>query len=241
MPVHLNYKILRSKRIFKPLKWLFIIFFLFVLAFFTFVEISNINTAKMTTKQKILKTVYPFFIWFSSKNNTAIKQLSKDNIIPPVSFYSLKDTTINGMPFNFEILKGKKVMLVNTASNCGYTNQYDDLQKLSELYNDRLVVIGFPANNFKEQEKGTNEEIADFCKKNFDVTFPLMKKSSVLQDGNQNSIFNWLTDSTKNGWNTILPSWNFCKYLVDEEGRLTNYFGPAIEPLGKEIIEAVTH
>ena len=130
-------------------------------------------------------------------------------------------------------------MLVNTASNCGYTNQYDDLQKLSEQYKEKLVVLGFPANDFKEQEKGSDEEIAQFCRINFGVSFPLMKKSSVIKGGSQNEVFAWLSDAGKNGWNKQQPSWNFCKYIVDEEGRLTNFFGPTIEPLDKEITTAL--
>ena len=159
--------------------------------------------------------------------------------MPSVSFYSLKDTSIDGSVFDFEQLKGKKIMLVNTASDCGYTGQYDDLQKLSETYKGKLVVIGFPANDFKEQEKGTDEEIAAFCKLNFGVSFPLMKKSSVIKGTDQNKVFEWLTDPKKNGWNKQWPSWNFCKYIVDEQGMLTNYFGSTIEPLGKEITEAL--
>ena len=159
--------------------------------------------------------------------------------MPSVSFYSLKDTAIDGSVFDFEQLKGKKIMLVNTASDCGYTGQYDDLQKLSETYKGKLVVIGFPANDFKEQEKGTDEEIAAFCKLNFGVSFPLMKKSSVIKGTDQNKVFEWLTDPKKNGWNKQWPSWNFCKYIVDEQGMLTNYFGSTIEPLGKEITEAL--
>ena len=124
---------------------------------------------------------------------------------------------------------------MNTASDCGYTGQYDDLQKLSEAYKNKIVVIGFPANDFKEQEKGSDEEIAAFCRINFGVSFPLMQKSSVKKGAGQNKIFEWLTDSSKNGWNSQQPSWNFCKYIVDEQGRLTNYFGSTIEPLGKEI------
>ncbi len=130
-------------------------------------------------------------------------------------------------------------MLVNTASDCGYTGQYDDLQKLSEKYKDRLVVIGFPANDFKEQEKGTDEEIAAFCKINFGVSFPLMKKSSVKKGPEQNPVFQWLTDPAKNGWSKQPPSWNFCKYLVDEEGRLTHYFASTIEPLSTHITSAL--
>lgn len=181
------------------------------------------------------------WMWFAGKKGLNSKNLSNDKAMPTVSFYSLKDTLIDGTAFDFEKLKGKKIMLVNTASDCGYTGQYDDLQKLSEQYKDKLVVIGFPANDFKEQEKGSDEEIAAFCKLNFGVSFPLMKKSSVKKGAGQNKIFEWLTDSTKNGWNNQPPSWNFCKYIVDEQGRLTNYFGSTIEPLGKEITEAIHH
>ena len=195
----------------------------------------------MTARQKILKAVYPVWIWFAGKKGINTKNLSNEKVMPAVSFYSLTDTAINGTVFDFEKLKGKKVMLVNTASNCGYTGQYDDLQKLSEQYKDKLVIIGFPANDFKEQEKGTDTEIAEFCKMNFGVSFPLMQKSSVIKSANQNKIFEWLSSSAKNGWNNQQPSWNFCKYIVDEQGRLTNYFGSTIEPMGKEIATALNH
>ena len=179
------------------------------------------------------------WMWFAGKKGLNTKNLTHEKEMPAVSFYSLKDTTIDGTAFDFEKLKGKKIMLVNTASDCGYTGQYDDLQKLSEQYKDKLTVIGFPANDFKDQEKGSDEEIASFCRKNFGVSFPLMKKSSVIKGANQNKIFEWLTNSTKNGWNNQQPSWNFCKYIVDEEGKLTNFFGSTIEPLGVEVKAAL--
>jgi len=210
-----------------------------MIAFWSFVEISNRNSKDMTARQKILKAIYPMWMWFAGKKGLNSKNLTNEKITPAVSFYSLKDTSINGVVFDFEQLKGKKVMLVNTASDCGYTGQYDDLQKLSEQYKDKLVVIGFPANDFKEQEKGNDEEIAAFCKLNFGVSFPLMKKSSVIKGPAQNKVFDWLTDPAKNGWNKYRPSWNFCKYIVDEQGRLTNFFGSTIEPLGKEIETAL--
>jgi glutathione peroxidase len=193
----------------------------------------------MTTRQKFLKIIYPLFRWFTNKRGMHAKNISHKKEMPPVSFYSLKDTSIDGTVFDFEQLKGKKIMLVNTASDCGYTGQYEDLQKLSEQYKDKVVVIGFPANDFKEQEKGTDEEIAAFCKLNFGVSFPLMQKSSVIKGVNQNKVFDWLTDPAKNGWNKQWPSWNFCKYIVDEEGRLIHYFGSTIDPLGKEITTAL--
>src|SRR6188768_1228191 len=103
----------------------------------------------MTIRQRFLKLVYPLWIWFAGKQGLNTKNLSNEKAIPPVPFHTLKDTLNNGSGFDFSQLKGKKVMLVNTASNCGYTGQYDDLQKLSEQYKDKLVVIGFPANDFK--------------------------------------------------------------------------------------------
>lgn len=193
----------------------------------------------MTVRQRFLKLIYPLWIWFAGKKGLNTKNISNEKAVPPVPFHTLKTTLNNGSVFDFAQLKGKKVMLVNTASNCGYTGQYDDLQKLSEQYKDTLVVLGFPANDFKEQEKGNDEEIAEFCKINFGVSFPLMKKSSVIRGTEQNQIFQWLSDPSKNGWNKQQPSWNFCKYIVDEEGRLTNYFGATIEPLSKEITTAL--
>ena len=210
-----------------------------MITFWGYVEMSNRNSINMTTRQEFLKAVYPAWMWFAGKKGMNNKNLSGYKMIPAVSFYSLKDTAIDGTSFDFEKLKGKKVMLVNTASDCGYTGQYDDLQKLSDQYKDKLVVIGFPANDFKEQEKGTDEEIASFCKKNFGVSFPLMKKSSVIKGDDQSKIFEWLTNSTKNGWNNQQPSWNFCKFIVDEQGRLTNFFGSTIEPLGEEVKAAL--
>ena len=100
-------------------------------------------------------------------------------------------------------------------------------------------MIGFPANDFKQQEKRTDEEIARFCKLNFGVTFPLMKKTVVIKTAEQNEVFQWLTDSTKNGWNNKAPSWNFTKYIVNEEGVLTNYFGASVSPAGKDVIKAI--
>lgn len=154
---------------------------------------------------------------------------------PPVPFYNLSTVLNNGNNLSFADLKGKKVLIVNTASDCGYTNQYEALQKLYEQYKDKLVVIGFPANDFKEQEKGNDEEIAAFCKLNYGVTFPLAKKSSVI-GADKNEVFNWLSDKNKNGWNEQEPVWNFSKYLVSEDGVLLQYFDPGISPTGNEII-----
>ncbi|MFM6925061.1 MAG: glutathione peroxidase [Ferruginibacter sp.] len=230
---------MKKRKISNRIKKALLVIFLLVIGFWSYVEIVNRNSINMTTRQKFLKAVYPMWMWFAGKKDLNTKNLSNQRSTPAVSFYSLKDTAIDGTAFDFEKLKGKKVMLVNTASDCGYTGQYDDLQKLSELYKDKLVVIGFPANDFKEQEKGSDEEIATFCRKNFGVSFPLMKKSSVIKGASQNTVFQWLTDSAKNGWNNEQPTWNFCKFIVNEQGRLTHFFGSTIEPMGAEVKTAL--
>lgn len=193
----------------------------------------------MTLRQRLLKLVYPLLMLVRKRVGNRNVVLSDKGTTPPVSFYSLKGKLNAGQELDFNSLKGKKVLLVNTASNCGYTNQYDQLEKLSEQYKDRLAVIAFPANDFKEQEKGDNAEIAAFCRINYGVTFPLMEKSSVLKKSGQNPVFSWLSDPAQNGWNDKQPSWNFSKYLVSETGRLTHYFDPAINPLSKEVIAAI--
>jgi glutathione peroxidase len=193
----------------------------------------------MTLRQSILKLIYPLWMWYSRSKESRKKVLqNKKNVKPLQSIYSLSARLNSDAELNFNSLKGKKVLLVNTASDCGYTNQYDDLQKLFEKNNDKLIIIGFPANDFKEQEKGNDEEIAQFCKVNFGITFPLAKKSSVKGD-HQNEVFKWLSDKNKNGWNNKPPSWNFSKYLVNEQGVLTHYFDPAISPLSEEVKKVI--
>lgn len=158
---------------------------------------------------------------------------------PSQSFYDLKVILNNGEKFPFSKLKGKKVLLVNTASDCGYTPQYTELQQLFKGNEQDLMVLGFPANDFKEQEKGSDEEIATFCQRNFGVSFPLVKKSTVVKGPGQNAVFQWLSDPEKNGWNDQAPVWNFSKYLVSEEGVLLQYYEPSVSPLGPEIGNAI--
>lgn len=142
--------------------------------------------------------------------------------------------TIDGADADFSHYKGKKVLIVNTASECGYTPQYKDLEALYEQYKDKLVILGFPANNFGGQEPGTNEEIKKFCADNYSVTFPMFEKISVLGD-DQNAIYKWLTSKDLNGWNDQQPKWNFNKYLLDESGNLLKYYSSAVKPLSDEI------
>lgn len=227
-----------TKSKYRKLKRGLIVLLAFIAAFAVYVEIANRNSKNMTYRQKVLKAVYPVWMWWGKLTGKNTKELSGSKQ-PLVSFYSLKATLNNGDTLDFASLKGRKIMLVNTASDCGYTNQYTALQKLSEQYKDKLVVLGFPANDFKEQEKGTDEEIADFCKKNYGVSFPLMQKSSVIKSAQQNPVYQWLTDSAKNGWNNKPPAWNFTKYIVNEEGVLTNYFGSSVSPMSNDVLKAI--
>lgn len=194
----------------------------------------------MTIRQQILKWVYPVWLGFTrliGLNNKTMENTNRQG--PSQSFYDLKVILNNGEEFPFANLKGKKVLLVNTASDCGYTPQYTDLQQLYKENEAELVVVGFPANDFKEQEKGNDEEIASFCQRNFGVSFPLVKKSTVIKGPGQNPVFQWLSDPKKNGWNSQEPVWNFSKYLVNEEGILLQYYGPSVSPLGPEIGNAI--
>jgi len=228
------------KRKYHKLNRVILIVVLLLITFWTYVVIVNRNSKNMTPRQKVLKAIYPLFTGFSKLFGKGVKTLRNEKSIqPPQSIYALSVETNDGNRLRLDSLKGKKMLLVNTASDCGYTAQYDDLQKLHEQYKDKLVVIGFPANDFKEQEKGTDEEIAQFCKLNFGVTFPLAKKTVVKKGQQQNAIFQWLSDSSKNGWCNKKPPWNFSKYIVNEKGVLTNYFDPAISPLSEEIRKAI--
>jgi glutathione peroxidase len=224
----------------KKLKKILIVILLIIIAFWGYVEIVNRNSKNMSLRQKILKAVYPAFSAFKKMTGKGGKIVANESkIVPPSSLYHLSVELNNGDTFSLAELKGKKILIVNTASDCGYTPQYDDLQKLYEQNKDKLTVLGFPANNFKAQEKGTDEEIAQFCKINYGITFPLVKKSSVIKNEDQNEVFKWLTDKNKNGWNDRSPAWNFSKYLVDEHGVLVNYFGPAVSPLNEDVLKAI--
>ncbi|MEP6465456.1 MAG: glutathione peroxidase [Parafilimonas sp.] len=170
--------------------------------------------------------------------NTKILQ-NINNIAPKTSVYDIQFELNNGKVETLSAYKNKKILVVNTASNCGYTNQYEGLERLYEEHTDDLELIGFPSNNFKEQEKANDEEIAEFCRTNYGVTFPLAKKSVVIKNDQQNKLFEWLSNEEENGWLNEAPTWNFCKYLINEEGVLTHFFEAAIEPLGAEIIVAL--
>jgi len=152
-----------------------------------------------------------------------------------VSLYDFTVAGLDGSPVDFQQYKGKNLLIVNTASKCGYTPQYKTLQRLHEDYGDRVVVLGFPANDFLWQEPGTNAEIAGFCQKNYGVTFQMFEKISV-KGKDQHPLYRWL--ETKSGKK---PTWNFCKYLINGNGEVTGFYGPKVSPLDDTIIKQITH
>jgi glutathione peroxidase len=153
------------------------------------------------------------------------------------NLYSFKSQTIDGKEFNLSQLKGKKVMVVNVASKCGLTPQYKELQELYTTYGGpRFEIIAFPANNFLNQEPGTAEEIQEFCSKNYGVTFPIMQKISVKGD-DQSPIYQWLTQKSENGVTDSEVSWNFQKFLIDEQGNLVKSISPRTSPMSDEVIQ----
>ena len=158
----------------------------------------------------------------------------------PASIYDFKVEGLTGGTIDFAKFKGKKIMIVNTASECGYTPQYADLQATYEKYKDKLVIIGFPANDFGKQEPGTNQEIEAFCKKNYGVTFPMAAKITVKGD-EKAPIYVWLTEQKYNKLKDSEVKWNFQKYLINEKGELIAVFPHKMKPTDPEIIAAIEH
>lgn len=148
--------------------------------------------------------------------------------------HDFKMKTIDGKEVSLSSFKGKKLLIVNVASECGNTPQYAELEELSKKYSDKLVVLGFPANNFGAQEPGSNAEIQTFCKKNYGVTFPLFEKISV-KGKDQHPLYQFLSNKEMNGVVGNAPNWNFSKYLVDENGKVLKYFADSVHPLSPEI------
>jgi glutathione peroxidase len=164
---------------------------------------------------------------------------NKSNFNPPKivsekSIYDFKVEGLDGNTIDFTSFKGKKILIVNTASKCGFTPQYQGLEELYKKYQDKLVIVGFPANNFGGQEPGTNTEIKEFCKKNYGVTFPMAAKVSVKGDDTA-PIFKWLCNKTENGVLDAEIKWNFGKFLLDENGNLIAYFPSKVIPMSDEI------
>ena len=151
------------------------------------------------------------------------------------SVYDFKVQGLDGKTIDLSKFKGKKLLIVNTASKCGYTPQYADLEKLYEQYKDKLTIVGFPANNFHQQEPGTNAEISEFCKKNYGVTFPMAEKVDVIGE-NTHPLFKYLTEEAKKlGVADPVIGWNFTKFLIDENGKLIAVFPSKVKPMDEQI------
>ena len=156
----------------------------------------------------------------------------------PAAIYDFKVPALNGGTIDLSQYRGKKMLIVNTASKCGFTPQYADLEALYNKYSDRLVIIGFPANNFLWQEPGSASAISTFCSANYGVTFPMAAKVSV-KGRHKAAIYQWLTKKKYNGRMDSRVKWNFQKYLINEQGKLVHVFAPAIKPMSDEVIKAI--
>ncbi|HQW93953.1 MAG TPA: glutathione peroxidase [Ferruginibacter sp.] len=176
---------------------------------------------------KLLMLSIPFF-WTGLFSKPAAS-------IQTQTIYDFKVESLTGGTIDFAAFKGKKILIVNTASKCGFTPQYEDLEALYKKYQDRLVIVGFPANNFFSQEPGSNENIEAFCKKNYGVTFPMASKISV-KGNNIAPIYKWLCNKAENGVMNAKVSWNFNKFLLDENGKLIGHFKSKVKPMSEEII-----
>ncbi len=164
------------------------------------------------------------------------QEAPKQVVQEEIDIYDFKVTDLNGETFDFSTLKGKKIMIVNTASRCGLTPQYKGLQKLYETYQNKdFVIVAFPSNDFLFQEPGTSKEIASFCKQNFGVTFPMMEKIKV-KGRKKHPIYDYLTKEEKNGWKSSRVKWNFQKYLISSTGKLEKICAPSTKPNSPEII-----
>lgn len=178
----------------------------------------------------VLVLFFPFLIGSNSRKMDESQSIQ--------SIYTIKLNDLEGKPIDLSKFKGKKILFVNVASECGFTPQYEDLQTLYENYEENLVVIGLPCNQFGEQEPGTSQEILEFCQTNYGVTFILTEKIDV-KGANQHPLYAWLTRKDLNGLKNSTVKWNFQKYLVDENGQLIDYFNSAIGPLNSKITDLI--
>lgn len=172
---------------------------------------------------------------FSDKKEIQVKPKSVET---KGSFHDFTVKSLDGKEIKLSSYKGKKVVVINVASKCGYTPQYADWQAFHKQYGKDIVVLGFPANDFMKQEPGTNEEIATFCQKNYGVDFQMFEKINVTGD-EQHPLYQWLSKKDLNGWNDAAPTWNFCKYVINENGEVTHFFASKIKPNDAEFKAAV--
>jgi len=186
-----------------------------------------------------MKKIFALFALFAlaacGQTETSIESKTMAMMDAPTSFYDLQALTIDGKPYDFGQLRGKRVLIVNTASKCGYTPQYEDLEKLHRTYGgDSFVILGFPSNDFGWQEPGSEEEIASFCSSKYDVTFQMMSKVKTSAKKGDD-IYQWLCNAERNGVSDAKVSWNFNKFLVDENGQWVAHFPSSTGPMSMEI------
>lgn len=182
--------------------------------------------------------LYSILMFLSSVfgSNKIIAKPEKAEFLAKKSIYEFKMKSLDGKEIDFSVYKGKKLLIVNVASECGYTPQYKELQKLHEKMGNKITILAFPANNFGGQEPGTNAEIASFCSKNYGVTFQVFEKISVV-GSDVHPLYKFLSTKSENGWNNQAPSWNFCKYLINEKGDVVSFFKSNISPMSLDIIQ----
>ncbi len=193
--------------------------------------------------KKITLLVLSLSLFTSCKNQaqeTPVALISNTQSMTKETIYSFKVKDLSGNEFDFASLKGKKILIVNTASKCGLTPQYKDLEAIYEKYKEKnFVIIGFPANNFASQEPGTSKEISEFCQLNYGVTFPMMEKVSVKGD-DMSEVYQFLTQKSKNGLQDSEVEWNFQKYLINEKGELEKVIAPRVLPTDASIVDWIT-
>jgi glutathione peroxidase len=186
--------------------------------------------------KKIVTILVGSILLVSCQGQSQTKTVTKTTVMEKQNIYQFKVEDLSGKTFDFATLKGKKVMIVNTASKCGLTPQYKGLEKIYKEYKDKnFVIIGFPANNFGQQEPGTNEEIGAFCQQNYGVTFSMMSKVSV-KGNDMDKVYQFLTQKSKNGLQDSEVEWNFQKYLINEKGELEKVISPQVSPTDDVII-----
>jgi len=197
---------------------------------FTFVAYKNSFMKNKAFKLTGIFGIALAFIFSFAATTKKVENKSNGKM----SIYDFKMKTLDGQELSMSKFKGKKILIVNTASECGYTPQYKNLQALHEKYGSKVVVIGFPANNFGGQEPGNSSEIKSFCTKNYGVTFQMMEKVSV-KGSDMTPLYKWLSTKEENGTCSEAPSWNFCKYLIDENGNVVKFFNSKVDPMSNEI------
>jgi glutathione peroxidase len=180
-------------------------------------------------RTQILRVLYPLLMKGLSKGEKGSVYYAPAH----KELMRLPDTILShlGIKEPLNDLLGKKLLIVNTASLCGFTRQFEELQNLQEKYRDRLLILAFPSNEFKNQEPGSDTDIQKYCSINYGVTFPIAAKTVVLPNEHQHPLYRWLCSPDANGWNSQAPHWNFSKYLLNEQHQLLAYFGPAVSPL----------